>query len=107
MNVCDTIGYAAGFGELIVEIARSGGIVIPSAAAEVAASVGSDELAGAVLHRGVREAVLQRVRLLDVADRAVRLLDRRGDARVALGAGAGRPLDDLVGLPAAAVHAGL
>ena len=39
-NVCDMIGYAALVGELIVEIARSGGTVIPSAAADVFASVG-------------------------------------------------------------------
>jgi len=43
-NVCDVIGYAAALGELIVEIARSGGTLIPSAAAEAAASVGAMNL---------------------------------------------------------------
>src|SRR3954451_13095663 len=57
---------------------------------------GSDVLARLVLDVGEREAVLQRVGLLDVADRAVGLLDRGGDAVVALGAGARRPLDVLV-----------
>src|SRR4029079_17924766 len=55
-----------------------------------------DVLAGLVLDRGGRELVLQCVRLLDVADRALRLLHAAGDAVVALGAGAGRPLDRLV-----------
>src|ERR1700712_4620481 len=40
-NVCDTIGYAAGLAELMVLIPRSGGIVRPSAAAEVDARVGA------------------------------------------------------------------
>src|SRR3954453_14620880 len=56
----------------------------------------SDVLAGLVLHRGVGEVVLERVGLLDVADRALVLLDACGDAVVALGAGARRPLDRLV-----------
>ena len=34
-NVCETIGYAPGFDELIVLIPRSGGTVIPRNAAEV------------------------------------------------------------------------
>src|SRR5450759_1078734 len=51
-----------------------------------------DVLARLVLHAGVREFVLQRVGLLHVADRAGRLLDRAGHARVALAAGARRPL---------------
>ena len=55
-----------------------------------------DVLAGLVLDVGEREAVLQRVGLLDVADGALGLLDRGGDALVALAAGAGRPLDVLV-----------
>src|SRR5205823_4224847 len=54
-----------------------------------------------VLDVGEREAVLQRVGLLDVADRALGLLYRGGDAVVALGAGAGRPLDVLVDARAA------
>ena len=44
-----------------------------------------DELAGRVLDRGIREAVLECVGLLDVTDRALGLLDRGGDARVAFG----------------------
>src|SRR5215211_2490921 len=55
-----------------------------------------DVLACLVLDRGVGEVVLERVGLLDVADRALVLLDARGDAVVALGAGARRPLDRLV-----------
>src|SRR5215212_1962510 len=55
-----------------------------------------DVLAGLVLHRRVGEVVLERVGLLDVADRALVLLDAGGDAVVALGAGARRPLDRLV-----------
>src|SRR3954463_9109853 len=55
-----------------------------------------DVAAGLVLHRGVGEVVLERIGLLDVADRAVVLLDAGGDAVVALGAGARRPLDRLV-----------
>src|SRR3954471_2773191 len=55
-----------------------------------------DELAALVLDVGEREAVLQRVGLLDVADGAIGRLDRGGDAVVALGAGARRPLDVLV-----------
>ena len=54
-----------------------------------------DELARFVLHRCVGEAVLQGVCLLDVADRADRLLDRARDARVALAAGTRRPRDFL------------
>src|SRR4051812_32891034 len=60
-----------------------------------------DVLAGLVLDRGRRELVLQRVRLLDVADRALRLLHAACDAVVALRTGAGRPLDRLVGAGAA------
>ena len=41
MNVCEVIGYAVGFGESITLMPRSGGIVIPSPAAEVDASVGA------------------------------------------------------------------
>src|SRR4051794_40525799 len=55
-----------------------------------------DELARLVLDRRGREVVLKRVRLLHVADGPVLLLDRAGDAVVALGAGPGRPLDGLV-----------
>ena len=55
-----------------------------------------DPLAVSVLHGSRREVVLQRVRLLDVADRAGSLLDAAGDAVVASRAGAGRPLDALV-----------
>ena len=39
-NVWDTIGYAVALGESIEEIVRSGGILMPLAAAEVASSVG-------------------------------------------------------------------
>src|SRR4051794_13460054 len=60
-----------------------------------------DVLAGLVLDRGRRELVLQRVRLLDVAHGALRLLHAAGDAVVALRAGARRPLDRLVGAGAA------
>src|SRR5438093_723397 len=45
-----------------------------------------DELPRLVLHVREREAVLQRVGLLDVPDAPLRLLDRRRDAVVALGA---------------------
>src|SRR3954453_4610628 len=55
-----------------------------------------DEVAGLVLEVGGVELVGQRVRLLDVADRAVVLLHAGRDAVVALGAGARRPLDRLV-----------
>src|SRR3954454_4285969 len=55
-----------------------------------------DEVAGLVLQVREREAVRERVRLLDVADRAVVLLDAGCNAVVALGAGARRPLDRLV-----------
>src|SRR6185312_15439380 len=56
-----------------------------------------DVAARLVLDVGEREVVLQGVGLLDVADRAVGLLDRGRDAVVALGAGgAGGPLDVLV-----------
>src|SRR3954451_11049411 len=55
------------------------------------------ELARIVLHVGEREAVLQGIRLFDVADGARRLLDGGGDAVIALGARAGRPLHRLVG----------
>src|SRR5579884_3528418 len=41
MNVCEVIGYAALLGELIVEIARSPGTVIPSAAADAAPRLGA------------------------------------------------------------------
>src|SRR3954451_6308943 len=55
-----------------------------------------DVVAGLVLDvRGV-EVVRERVGLLDVADAAVVLLHAAGDAVVALGAGARRPLDRLV-----------
>src|SRR4051812_934636 len=50
-----------------------------------------DVVAGLVLHRRVGEVVGQRVRLLDVADGALVLLDAGGDAVVALGARARRP----------------
>src|SRR3954451_877222 len=60
-----------------------------------------DVVAGLVLDRRGRELVLQRVGLLDIADRALRLLHAAGDAVVALRAGAGRPLDRLVGARAA------
>src|SRR4051795_8044362 len=53
-------------------------------------------LAGRVLEVGEREVVLERVGLLDVAERAVVLLHACGDAVVALGACADRPLDGLV-----------
>src|SRR3954469_10332688 len=55
-----------------------------------------DEVAGLVLQVREREAVRERVGLLDVADRAVVLLDAGGHPVVALGAGARRPLDRLV-----------
>src|SRR3954447_25368959 len=55
-----------------------------------------DEVAGLVLQVREREAVRERVGLLDVADRAVVLLHAGRDAVVALGAGARRPLDRLV-----------
>src|SRR3954471_2925389 len=55
-----------------------------------------DEVAGLVLQVREREAVRERIGLLDVADRAVVLLDAGRDAVVALGAGARRPLDRLV-----------
>ena len=83
-------------GELIVEMPRSGGTVIPRRRRGVG-DRRQHVLAGGVLDRGVGEAVLQRVGLLDVADRALGLLDRRGDAGVLGGAGADRPLDVLVG----------
>src|SRR3954469_13547812 len=57
---------------------------------------GLDVRAVGVLDRRGRELVLQRDRLLDVADRALRLLDAAGDAVVALRAGADRPLHVLV-----------
>src|SRR3954447_12233401 len=50
-----------------------------------------DELAVLVLHVRGREVVLQRVGLLDVADRALRLLDAARDAVIALRARARRP----------------
>jgi hypothetical protein len=55
--------------------------------------VGLHELARLVLHLAVRELVLLRVRVFDVADRAVDLLHVRGDAFVALAADARGPLD--------------
>src|SRR4051794_29902170 len=57
---------------------------------------GLDELARLVLHRGRREVVLKRERLLYVAHGAGLLLHGRGNTVVALGAGACRPLDGLV-----------
>src|SRR4051794_25521915 len=55
-----------------------------------------DEVAGLVLEVREREAVRERIGLLDVADRAVVLLHAGCDAVVALRARAGRPLDRLV-----------
>ena len=89
-------GRPVGSGALIALKRRSAGTLRPSPAADVASSDRRDVLAGLVLHVGGREVVLQRVGLLDVADRALVLLDAGGDAVVALGAGAGRPLDRLV-----------
>src|SRR3954451_24894651 len=60
-----------------------------------------DVVAGLVLDVRGREVVRERVRLLDVADAAVVLLDAGRDAVVALGARAGRPLDGLVDAGAA------
>ena len=51
-----------------------------------------DRLAGLVDHVGVGELVLLGVGILDVADRALGLGDVVGDAFVALGADADRPL---------------
>src|SRR2546427_9276129 len=53
----------------------------------------SDEIAGAVLHRGPGHLALQRVRQLHVADRVLDLLHILGDALVALAADSDRPLD--------------
>ena len=89
------IGHASSPGWFVSEMPKPGADVqlALAAAAWKALVIGLRELAALVLEQRERNAVLLGVGVFDVADCVRHLLDRRGDALVALAALADRPAD--------------